>query len=155
MLHLKWGQMLSIISISLTHYCKPPQYSEERAFGSGFQCLSTYSVSPTLTGCVGLYGLYVHVESFTHFQYIHTASAENTYRCIQQWQWQQCLLKKKCICLCTCKAELHNKLCFYAYVLPHRGCCPSDAMSSETAALRPCSAPVCPMHSKLAAVLIC
>lgn len=85
MLHLKWSQMLSSISISLNHYRKPPQYSEEITFGSGFQCLNTYSVSPTLPGCVGLYGLYVHLESFTHFQYICTASAENIYRHIQWW----------------------------------------------------------------------
>lgn len=86
--------MLSInsVSISLNHHHKLPRYSAEIAFGSGSQWLTRYSALPTLPGCMGMYVLYVHPGSFTHFWCIPTASAVKIQ--IQWCQWNNIFFKK-------------------------------------------------------------
>lgn len=95
-------EMLSIsnISIPLNHYHKPPWYSGEIALGSDFQCLTRYSALHTFPGGVGMYVLYVHLESFTHFWYIPTASAVKIQILWCQWNYIF-FLKKVVVFMCT------------------------------------------------------
>lgn len=150
-----WNTVRCIISIWLNHYHKPPKYSEEITFGSGFPCLNTYSASPTLPGCVDLYGLYMHPGSFTCFLYISVHRLNKIYVQVHSVVAVGMVPSlKSCAHLCVCTAELYNKPWFDACILPHRGCFSSDAMSSVTAASVPCCAQSYPMPAKLAAVRV-